>query len=34
MTPDQVSILLIMPLLIFKGLKFWLITSLKTKEAF
>lgn len=34
MTSEAVTILLILPLLLFKGLKFWLIISLKTKEAF
>lgn len=34
MNSEEVTILLILPLLLFKGLKFWLITSWKTKEAF
>ena len=34
MTPETVTVLLILPLLAFKGLKFWLIVALNTKEAF
>ena len=34
MNVESVTILLILPLLLFNGLKFWLIISLKTKEAF
>ena len=34
MTPEAVTLMFILPLVLFKGLKFWLIISLKTKEAF
>ena len=34
MTPEQVIVLLILPLLAFIALKFWLIVALKTKEVF
>ena len=34
MSSEVITIVLILPLVLFKGLKFWLIMSLKTKEAF
>lgn len=34
MSVEAIIMFLILPLLLFNGLKFWLIMSLKTKEAF
>jgi len=34
MNSEEITILLILPLLLFKGLKFWFLISMKTKEAF
>ena len=33
MTSEDITIVLILPLLMFKGLKFWMILHLKSKEA-
>lgn len=32
MTSEEITIVLILPLLMFKGLKFWMIMHLKSKE--
>lgn len=34
MTSEEIIFILILPLLLFKGLKFWFLISMKTKEAF